>query len=112
MPNHAAFALHQTTERLYHCLLLTLTLYSPKSHRIKVLRSKAEGLDKRLIETWPRDNRIARRRFELLSRAYVEARYSPNYEISAEDLAWLVERVKLLQELVKASCLERLERAG
>ena len=31
--NDAAFDLHQTTERLYHCLLLTFTLYSPKSHR-------------------------------------------------------------------------------
>ncbi len=70
------------------------------------------GESHRIIEAWPRDNRIARRRFELLSRVYVEARYSPNYEISAEDLAWLIERVKLLQDLVKASCLERLERAG
>ena len=103
-----AFMLHQATERLYHCLLLTLTLYSPKSHRIKVLRSKAEEVDKLLVPAWPRDNRIARRRFELLSRAYVEARYSPNYEINAEDLAWLVERVKVLQGLVGASCLAAL----
>lgn len=104
----AAFNLHQATERLYHCLLLTLTLYSPKSHRIKVLRSKAEDLDKRIIDAWPRDNRIVRRRFELLSRAYVEARYSPNYEISAEELGWLVERVKILQDLVEVSCREHL----
>ncbi len=108
----AAFDLHQTTERFYHCLLLTLTLYSPKSHRIKVLRSNAEDLDKRLIEAWPRDNRIARRRFELLSRAYVEARYSPAYAISGDDLTWLVERVKVLQALVEASCLEALDRAN
>jgi HEPN domain-containing protein/predicted nucleotidyltransferase len=106
--NLAAFNLHQATERLYHCFLLTLTLYSPKSHRIKVLRSKAEDIDKRLISSWPRDNKIARRRFELLSRAYVEARYSPNYEISAEDLAWLVERVGVLKKLVEMSCMERL----
>ena len=103
-----AFMLHQATERAYHCLLLTLTLYSPKSHRIKVLRSKAEDLDKRLIDAWPRDNRMARRRFELLSRAYVEARYSPNYAITTEELGWLVERVKVLQELVEVSCRERL----
>ena len=108
MPNHAAFDLHQATERFYHCLLLTLALYSPKSHRIKVLRSRAEELDKRLIAAWPRDNRIARRGFELLSRAYVEARYSPSYAISAEELQWLVERVKVLQELVKVSCEKRL----
>ncbi|MBB3660012.1 putative nucleotidyltransferase/HEPN domain-containing protein [Rhizobium sp. BK650] len=111
-PKHAAFNLHQATERLYHCFLLTLTLYSPKSHRIKVLRSKAEEVDKRLIEAWPRDNRIARRRFELLSRAYVEARYSPNYEISSQDLAWLIERVKILQQTVESICREKLEDAG
>ncbi|XAZ20422.1 HEPN domain-containing protein (plasmid) [Sinorhizobium sp. B11] len=107
-PKHAAFNLHQATERAYHCLLLTLTLYSPKSHRIKVLRSKAEEVDKRLIAAWPRDNRIARRRFELLSRAYVEARYSPNYAISSEELGWLLERVQLLQTTVATICEERL----
>jgi len=111
-PRQRAFFLHQATEALYHCLLLTLTLYSPKSHRIKVLRSKAEDLDKRLIEAWPRDNRVARRRFELLSRAYVEARYSPNYEISLQDLAWLVGRVKILQQTVESVCREKLEDAG
>lgn len=87
---------------------MTLTLYSPKSHRIKMLRSKAEELDKRLIVAWPRDNRLARRRFELLSRAYVEARYSLNYEISDEELKWLVDRVKALQDMVEVICQERL----
>ena len=104
----AVFNLHQATERLYHCALLTLTLYSPKSHRLKVLRSQAEGLDIRLVEAWPRDSRFSRRCFELLSRAYVEARYSSKYTITSEELAWLVERVKVLQELVKAVCTERL----
>ncbi len=104
----AAFNLHQATERLYHCLLLTLTLYSPKSHRIKVLRSKAEDLDKRLIEAWPRDNRISRRRFELLSRAYVEARYSPNYEVTDDELDWLVKRVRALQTVVATICQQHL----
>ncbi|WP_416068108.1 HEPN domain-containing protein [Rhizobium sp. ZK1] len=108
VPRHAAFNLHQATETAYHCLLLTLTLYSPKSHRIKVLRSKAEDIDKRLVEAWPSDNRIARRRFELLSRAYVEARYSSNFVISSEEMQWLVERVQVLQQLVEAICRERL----
>lgn len=107
-PKHAAFNLHQATERAYHCLLLTTTLYSPKSHRIRSLRSKAEGIDARLISAWPRDNRISRRRFELLARAYVEARYSPKYQITGEELEWLIERVGILQALVKDVCRERL----
>ncbi|MCS3744417.1 HEPN domain-containing protein, partial [Rhizobium sp. BK661] len=105
---HGVFMLHQGTESAYHCALLTLTLYSPKSHRIKVLRSRAEGLDPRLIAAWPRDTRFSRRCFELLSRAYVEARYSSQYEITQEELAWLTERVRSLQEVVKTVCLERL----
>jgi predicted nucleotidyltransferase/HEPN domain-containing protein len=104
----AAFNLHQAVERAYHCLLLTLTLYSPKSHRIKNLRSQAEDIEARLVEAWPRDTRIGRRRFELLSRAYVEARYSESYAITAEELNWLTERVKVLQGLVEEICRERL----
>jgi hypothetical protein len=107
-PKQQAFLLHQATEALYHCVLLTLTLYSPKSHRIKVLRSQAEGVDGRLIAAWPRDSRVSRRCFELLSRAYVEARYSSNFAISKEELTWLVERVKALQELVETICRERI----
>ncbi|OWW02311.1 nucleotidyltransferase [Rhizobium sp. R72] len=107
-PKQQAFLLHQATEALYHCALLTLTLYSPKSHRLKVLRSQAEGIDNRLIDAWPRDSRFSRRCFELLSRAYVEARYSSKYTISNEELAWLVERVKVLQTLVETVCKERL----
>ena len=103
-----AFMLHQATERAYHCALLTLTLYSPKSHRLKVLRSQAEGLDIRLVEAWARDSRFSRRCFELLSRAYVEARYSSKYTISNEELGWLVERVKVLQTLVETVCKERI----
>ncbi|EJL54030.1 HEPN domain-containing protein,nucleotidyltransferase family protein [Rhizobium sp. CF122] len=107
-PKQQAFLLHQATEALYHCTLLTLTLYSPKSHRLKVLRSQAEGIDNRLIAAWPRDSRFSRRCFELLSRAYVEARYSSKYTITSEELAWLVERVKALQTLVETVCEERL----
>ncbi|WP_244749157.1 HEPN domain-containing protein [Methylobacterium indicum] len=108
----AAFELHQAAERLYHCVLLVLTLYSPKLHRLTKLRSQAESVDARLIPVWPRDTKFARRCFALLNRAYVDARYSPHYEITSEELAWLVERVSALQESVAAICAERLENAG
>ncbi|MFX4813552.1 HEPN domain-containing protein, partial [Acinetobacter baumannii] len=57
----AAFLLHQATERAYICFLLVRTLYFPRSHNIKFLRSLAEDSDPRLIETWPRATRIERR---------------------------------------------------
>ena len=110
--NEAAFLLHQAAERLYHCVLLVLALYSPKSHKLKFLRSQAERIAPQLIGIWPRDTRFAKRSFTRLDRAYVDARYSPAYEITAEELAWLVDRVKTLQETVAAICAAHLAKAG
>lgn len=110
--NEAAFLLHQTVERLYHCVLLVVTLYSPKSHKLMFLRSHAERIDARLIGIWPRDTRFAKRGFARLDRAYLDARYSPAYEITGEELTWLVGRVKLLQEVAAAICAEHLDGSG
>ncbi len=109
VPRDAAFMLHQALERAYNAVLLVLTLYAPKSHRLGILRSLAENLDPRLIEAWPRDTRAARRHFAQLQRAYVEARYSHAYEITADELAWLVDRVKQLHTIAAAICAEHLE---
>lgn len=106
--NKAAFDLHQATERLYHCTLLILTLYSPKSHKLNFLRSHAEEIAPELIEAWPRADKVSRRRFELLRQAYVNARYSPHYEISDEELEWLGHHVGELQKLVHNVCVRRL----
>ncbi|MDG5487687.1 nucleotidyltransferase and HEPN domain-containing protein [Sphingomonas sp. BGYR3] len=100
----AAFMAHQAAERSYHCVLLTRSLYSPKSHKLNFLRSQAEPLVPELIEVWPRNTKFGNRCFELLRQAYVNARYSPHYKITGEELAWLAERIELLQSLVKQAC--------
>lgn len=105
----AAFALHQAVERLYGCYLLTNTFYFPRSHNIKFLRSLAEDREARLVEAWPRGTKLDRRRFEQLKRAYVEARYSPNYEISVDDLEALAASAANLRNIVERLCRERLD---
>ncbi len=105
----AAFDLHQTAERLYSTLLLVLTLYTPKSHNLVRLRGLAEPLDPRLVGVWPAETKFERRCFELLRAAYVKARYSRYYKITAEELSWLLERVGVLQGLVKDICEARIE---
>ena len=107
-PKEAAFSYHQAIERFYVCVLLVLTLYSPKSHKLNFLRSQAESHDQRLIAAWPRDTRFGQRCFELMRRAYVEARYSPHYKITPEELEWIGERIEVLQALVREICEERL----
>lgn len=59
-------------------------------------------------EAWPRGTKFEQRCFELLRRAYVDARYSPHYKITAEELAWLGEHVAVLQGLAREVCEERL----
>lgn len=104
----SAFDLHQATERLYHGFLLVQTLYSPKSHKLGFLRSQCEQADERLKAAWPRASRFEQRCFELLRRAYVDARYSPHYKIAADELTWLIERVGVLQGLVQEIVAGRL----
>jgi HEPN domain-containing protein/predicted nucleotidyltransferase len=106
--NEAAFNLHQAAERLYHCTLLVLTLYSPKSHKLNFLRSHCEELAPELVAAWPRAGKFERRCFELLRQAYVNARYSPHYKITEHELDWLGERIRVLRDLVRRACGARL----
>jgi predicted nucleotidyltransferase/HEPN domain-containing protein len=108
MLKEAAFLLHQATERFYHCLFLVRTLYSPKTHNLNQLRQLTEGIEPRLKSVWPRETKFERRCYELLREAYVKARYSRQYRISADELEWLSGRVELLQQLVREVSEERI----
>ncbi len=104
----ASFDLHQSAERLYHCVLLVCTFYTPHVHNLGFLRTQAERLDRRLVDAWPREQRRERAMFEKLKDAYVKARYSKHYRITAEELAWLGERVEALGQVVHIICGERI----
>jgi len=104
----AAFDLHQTTEFLYHCVLLVCTFYTPHVHNLGFLRTQAERLDRRLTYVWPMDSRRDRAMFEKLKDAYVKARYSKHYRISEEELSWLAGCVEELGRVVQTICDERI----
>ena len=105
----SAFLFHQSCERLYHCVLLTITFYTPHVHNLGFLRTQAERLDRRLTYVWPMDNRKHRAMFEKLKEAYVKARYSKHYRVNAEELAWFAERIEELGQVVHEICRERLD---
>jgi uncharacterized protein len=104
----AAFQLHQAVETAYSCILLTFTNYSPASHNIKFLRGLAEGLDRELVEVWPRDQHRFNAWYNILNEAYVKARYSEHFEISDEALSWLIVQTEQLQRSVEATCRKHL----
>jgi predicted nucleotidyltransferase/HEPN domain-containing protein len=105
----AAFLMHQATERLYHCVLLVCTFYTPHVHNLGFLRTQAERLDRRLASVWPMDTRRDRAMFEKLKDAYVKARYSRHYRMSEEELAWLSACIEELRRVVQAICEERIQ---
>ncbi|MGB3320170.1 MAG: nucleotidyltransferase and HEPN domain-containing protein [Sphingopyxis granuli] len=104
----AAFLMHQAAERLYHCVLLVCTFYTPHVHNLAFLRTQAERIDMRLVDAWPRERREERARFEKLKEAYVKARYSKHYRITEEELTWLGGCVEELGRAVHAICSERI----
>ncbi|UIJ44821.1 nucleotidyltransferase and HEPN domain-containing protein [Sphingomonas cannabina] len=104
----AAFLMHQTVERLYHCVLLVRTFYTPHVHNIAALRNMAEKLDSRLAQVWPSGTRRERGIFSKLKDAYVKARYSKHYRITMEELTWLAAQIEELGRVVHLVCSERL----
>ncbi|MES1975602.1 MAG: HEPN domain-containing protein [Pseudomonadota bacterium] len=104
----SAFLFHQATERLYQCLFLVRTLYTPKTHNLNRLRSLAEDMEPRLKQVWPSSTKDERQAYARLREAYIKARYSREYRITAEQLTWLGERVAVLKAVVESACLERL----
>jgi HEPN domain-containing protein len=105
----AAFEFHQAVERLYSALLLVFTNYRPKIHDLETLTHMVGGCDPAFLTVFPRATDEQRECFDLLKRAYIEARYSSAYQITREQLEYLAERVRKLQDLTKKICEARIE---
>jgi predicted nucleotidyltransferase/HEPN domain-containing protein len=105
---NAAFQLHQAVEQLYHTVLLTKTFYTPHVHNIGFLRTLSEKLDRRMVHVWPADTRKQAGMFNKLKEAYVKARYSNHFRVSAAELEWLGEQAQELARVVRIVCDDRI----
>jgi predicted nucleotidyltransferase/HEPN domain-containing protein len=105
---HAAFLLHQATERYYHAALLVFTGYKQRTHDIEALGKLAGEQHALLFDVLPKTEPEDKRLFDLLKKAYIDARYSMSYRVTADELAILQERVLLLGERVRAACFEKM----
>jgi HEPN domain-containing protein/predicted nucleotidyltransferase len=105
----AAFQLHQATERYFATALLVFTGTKPTTHKLDELVALVSPLHPLLAEPFPMANEEDEHLFNLLRRAYIEARYSKSFRITAEQLAALGERVKDLAGRVERACKEQIE---
>jgi uncharacterized protein len=108
--NNAAFYLHQSAERFITSYMLVKTWYKPKTHDVEKLYIMLLKEDKS-FESWFDFGVLEEKtHFELLRRAYVDARYSKDYKISKEELKFLEEKVLKLKEIVEMLCEMELKK--
>ena len=105
----AAFLLHQATERYITCLLLVHTGYRPKEHDLEKLFRMAAGYDPRFATVFDKQREEDKHLFDLLRRAYVDARYSKRYAITEAELKAIAGRVENLKELTAEVCEAKIE---
>jgi predicted nucleotidyltransferase/HEPN domain-containing protein len=106
--NHAAFELHQAAERLYTAVQLVFTGYKRKEHHLEKLHAEATPLHPDLRDVLPRSTPEDKHLYDLLRRAYIDARYDKSYRITAEELAMLGERVRQFAAVVERVCNEKI----
>lgn len=106
---YCAYDLHQVTEHLIKAIALVYILYGHKDHDLKELLKKTKCHTLELIKVFPRDTEEEERLFELLRRAYLDARYNPNFVVTKEDVDALHSKVEQLKQIVEKVCQERFE---
>ncbi len=106
--NKAAFELHQAVERYYTTTLLVFTDYRPKEHDLNKLDIRVRNCDVR-FDIFPRQTDQEKELFELLRRAYIDARYKMDeFQISKDQLEYLAEKVQELKKLTAEICLAKI----
>ena len=106
--NLSAFMLHQSCEKLYNTILMVFTNYRPKSHRLQDLGGMVKRFSMELVTVFPQNTDDEKECFDLLCRAYIEARYNKDYKITREQLEYLISRLEILKEMTERLCKEKI----
>lgn len=104
-----AFMLHQATESFLKTIPLVYILYGYKEHDLQFLIEKCKPYTLELAKVFPCDTDEEKRLFDLLRRAYLEARYNKkNFIVTKADIDALVPKIELLRDIVEKVCKEKL----
>lgn len=108
--NEVIFNLNQAAEKLYGGLLLVYTGYKPKTHKLKVYRKYSKHIDENLnqIFKYPIGDSEEYRLFDILNKAYLDARYQDDYHITLEDLKKLIFKVENLETIIVRLCNKKI----
>lgn len=87
---------------------MVFTGYKRKEHRLDNLQQEVTPLHPALRDALPQSTPEDKHLFDLLRRAYIDARYNKSYRIAAEELAALGERVRAFAGVVERVCREKI----
>ena len=108
----ASFFLHQACENYYYAIRLTFTLRNNKQHNLSKLSSSVRRYTDDLGTVFPQNTPEEKRLFVLLKAAYVEARYTPYFVVTKEDIDTLIPKVELLRDITKRICEAKIKEYG
>lgn len=103
-----SFQLHQSCERLYCAISLVFTNYRPKTHKLNELLARVKEYSRELITVFPENTEFEKRCYDLICRAYIEARYNRNFVVTKEELTYMLERTEILKEITARICTEKI----
>ena len=98
----------QAAESYLKTVRLVYSLYGHKEHDLEFLLGKCKLHTLELAKVFPRDTEEEERLFELLKRAYVEARYNDDFIVTKSDIDALTPKVEQLRDITKKICTERI----
>jgi len=108
-PVISAFLLHQATEHTLTALIRVYTAYRCNTHNISKLLALAGTFSMAPMSIFPCFTKEETDLFNRLQKGYSDSRYKDGYNITAEQAATLVERVKDLQATAASLYEEKLQ---
>lgn len=104
----ASFYLHQAAEYFLKAIPLVYILYGYKEHDLEFLIGKCKPYTLELAKVFPCDTDEEKRLFDLLRRAYLEARHNDKFVVTKADIDALVPKIELLRDIVEKVCEEQI----
>lgn len=104
-----AFLTHQVCERFYNAICLVYTNYRPKSHKLEELGARVKEYSREFVTVFPLNTDFEKRCFDLLCRAYIEARYNKDFIVTKEELTYMLERTEILKEITDRICQKKID---
>lgn len=105
----AAFEMQQCVENSYKTIELVYDHYTPKEHRLEILRERIKKIAPQIHTFFPIETEEQKKDFKFLDEAYIRARYDDTYLVSEAQLDYWQNQAKQLMEFTRQICKEHIE---